>query len=173
MVEVTIEITQWCENHCSWCSSNATSEGSPLEYENIIKFLKGQNDINRINISGGEPLSHPDFYKILQECYKITDNVWVYTNALRQIIYNSHVLKEIKVEANVVIAPGESCYIPKNVKTHILKLISQGRAKNLVLPEITVSRNFYDPSACDTCNHILLQSDGKTMTAPCEKEYPE
>lgn len=171
MVEVTIEITQWCEHECSWCSSNASAEGKPIEYEKITEFLSLHSNITRINISGGEPLSHPEFYKILQYCYNHTDNVWVYTNALNQIIYNSHILKEIKVESNVVIVSGESCYIPKTVKTHLLKLVHHGRAKNLPHQDIVVSRNFYDPTACDTCDHLLLQADGKIVKAPCVKEY--
>jgi len=171
MVEVTIEITQWCEHDCPWCSSNASSDGKHLELHQITDFLQDQSDIERINISGGEPLAHPDFYKILQYCYQITDNVWIYTNAIHQIMYNTHILKEIKIEANTVLAPGEPCYVSKNVKTHLLKPIPQGRAKNMKMPEIVVSRNFYDPSACDECNHILLQADGKTVKAPCVKEY--
>lgn len=171
LVEVTIEITQFCEGGCPWCSTSATPQGKHIEYEKISAFLDKQTEIKRINISGGEPLAHPEFYRILKLCYSITDNVWVYTNALRQIKYNTHVLKEINVEANVVVVPGENCYISKQVKSNLLKFIPQGRDKKEIYPPVNVSRNFYDPKGCDSCNHILLQANGEVVTAPCVKEY--
>lgn len=134
-------------------------------------FLEKLTEIKRINISGGEPLAHPEFYRILQLCYSITENVWVYTNALRQIKYNTHVFKEINVEANVVVVPGEACYISKKVKSNLLKFIPQGRGERLACPPIKVSRNFYDPNGCDSCDHVLLQANGEVVNAPCVKEY--
>jgi len=183
MTEVTIEITQYCPFNCNYCSSNASETGEPLSIEVIEKFLDEIKDkeivdiplniITRINISGGEPLSHPNFYRILKKCYSITPNVWVYTNALSNIIFNSDILKGINIESNTVIIPGKEHYIPDKVnRVHLLKLIKQGRAKSFdKLPEITVSRNFYDPARCDTCEHILLQADSHIVTAPCKKEY--
>lgn len=97
-MEYTLEITQYCEHNCPYCSSNATTQGQHVPLEKILEFLE-ENNINendRINISGGEPLAHPQFYKILQECYKRTKNVWVYTNAIRNIKYNAHVLREFE-----------------------------------------------------------------------------
>lgn len=184
-MEVTIEITQYCDADppCDYCSSNASKSGEPTPIEVIERFLNEIQDkemtdlplnvVTRINISGGEPLSHPQFYRILKKCYSITPDVWVYTNALRNIIYNSDVVQEIIVKANVVVFPGWH-YFPESVsETHILKPIYQGRAKNLPKTDITVSRNFYDPTQCDACEHILLQADGHVVTAPCKKEYPD
>ena len=105
-MEVTIEITKFCPNKCKYCSTNASAAGEHLSFKDI-------NKITRINISGGEPLAHPDFYKILQTCYGFTNNVWVYTNALKQIIYNTDVIDEIEVHANVCLVPGEKVYLPK------------------------------------------------------------
>jgi len=143
-----------------------------LPKEKILSFLKQLNPdkIDRINISGGEPLSHPDFYKILKFCWTITKNVWVYTNVLTQIIFNADILDEIKIEANTIPIIGREMKIPKNVgKVHILKLIHQGRAKNLPKQNITTSRNFYDN--CEGCDHVLLQANGEIVSAPCKKRY--
>lgn len=173
-MEVTLEITQFCDNNCPWCSSNASVDGKHLPVETIRDFLSGLDllTIERINISGGEPLAHPEFYRVLRMCRAVTPNVWVYTNALQKIIFNSYVISGIEVEANVVVVPGEECYIPENVsRVHLLKLIHQGRARNIEPANITVSRNFYEPEACDTCTHLLLQADGKVVKAPCVKEY--
>lgn len=172
--EVTVEITQFCPNECDYCSSNAGPTGKHLDYKSIEKFLLSHSDsIGRINISGGEPVAHPDFYKILMLCYSITKNVWVYTNAITQIIFNSDRIEEIKVEANVCVVAGRDAYIPKDVnKVHLLKLVRQGRAKNLPEQNISASFNFSTGiHDCKSCNHILLQADGKIVRGPCRKEY--
>ena len=115
-MEVTIEITSYCPNNCDYCSTNASEFGKIISYADIEQFLKRVENIDRINISGGEPLSHPEFYNILLLCESYTNNVWVYTNALRKIIYNSDVVKEIEVHANVCLIPGREVYLPKNVE---------------------------------------------------------
>lgn len=177
MVEVTIEITQYCPNNCDYCSSNASTIGQYLDMSRIFKFLVGvmnKATIDRINISGGEPLSHPDFYDILTFCYNITDNVWVYTNAIKNIIFNADILDEVNVEANLCLVGGKWVHIPRKVdRLHILKLIHQGRAKNLPRQNITVSSNFFKEcnKDCNKCKHILLQADGQIVTAPCKKRY--
>ncbi len=175
-MELTVEITQFCDTEppCSYCSSNASKEGKRLHFNDISGFLNKYRDkeITRINISGGEPLSHPDFYQILKYCEEFTENVWVYTNALRRIKFNSDVINEIKIEANVCIVAGKSVYIPKNVdKVNLLKLVPQGRGHDIVNPEISVSSNFVhaEDHNCDECNHALLQSDGKIVESPCKK----
>ena len=176
-MEVTIEITDYCLYNCDYCSTNADIHGIPLDFGIIEAFLKGiPSTIDRINISGGEPLSHPDFYSILNLCKKYTDNVWVYTNAITQIIYNTDIVKEIKVDANVCLVPGREVYIPKNAdKVHLLQLVPQGRAKNMKPARFHVSSNIEKSDDCDhncdNCNHILLQANTKVVSAPCKKEY--
>lgn len=174
-MEVTIEITQYCPYYCDYCSSNASPKGKHLSYNKIEEFLKSVNDIvTRINISGGEPLAHPRFYDILMMCYSITDDVRIYTNMIKYIIFNSDIIDDVKVEANVCVISGRSIYIPDVDKVHLLKLVNQGRAINFHRKNITVSHNFKasdNVHDCKVCNHILLQSDGKIVDAPCKKDY--
>lgn len=171
MVEVTIEITKKCFNECPWCSTDATPDGEHLGFDKIKEFLDSIENIEIINVSGGEPVLHPSFSKIWWYCKSKTDKVVLYTNAFEYIKYNTHVLKEINIEANVAMIPGQECYLSKKVRNRLLKPINQGRGKGFIDDQIVVSRNFYDPSACDTCDHILLQADGKIVSAPCKKEY--
>lgn len=202
-MEITIEITDYCPNNCEYCSTNAGIHGIPLDFGVIEEFLNDswkdawQNAfdtaprsldgsvtwrdneyavIKRINISGGEPLSHPRFYDVLNLCKKYTDNVWIYTNAITQIMYNTDIVEEIKVEANACLVPGRKVYIPKNAdKVHLLQLVQQGRAKNMKPAKFHVSSNIEKADDCDhncdNCQHILLQADGKIVPAPCKKEY--
>jgi len=176
MTEVTIEITQFCEYECDYCSSNASQKGEHLNFEKIINFIDGIDSIHRINISGGEPLAHPDFYKILRYCQEKTDDVRVYTNALEHIIFNSDVIQGITLEANVCIVPGREIFIPEDVaRVHLLKLVHQGRAEHLPRTFVTVSQNFNEKisRSCIHCNNILLQADGQVVRSPCKKKYSE
>jgi len=174
-VEVTIEITKYCPNECEYCSTNASVVGKSLDYKDICDFLESiEQPITRINISGGEPLAHPQFYNILGLCELYTDNVWVYTNALKKIIYNTDIVDEIEVHANVCLVPGKRVYLPKNVdQVHLLKLVKQGKAKDMDDGNFSVSGNLRGCDACGQCDHVLLQADGKIVDAPCKKEYDE
>lgn len=167
MAEYTIDITSYCPNNCEYCSTNANINGKHLSIETIIKFLKDVTEKDQINISGGEPLSHPQFWDILQLCKNITPNVWVYTNALSQIRYNTSILEEVKIEANVCLVPGKNVYIPQNTnKVHLLQLIPQGRAKNIKTINVSLSGD-----NCENCNHKVLQANGEIVDAPCKKNY--
>ena len=170
MAEYTIEITQYCPYNCNYCSTNATENGLHIDIEKIKQFLFNYNSIlatDRINISGGEPLSHPKFYEILQLCKQLTPDVWIYTNELTQIRYNTSIIEEIKVEANVCLIPGEDVYIPKNArKVHLLQFIPTGRGRNIKSIDVKLSGE-----NCSECNHKVLQADGKIVDAPCKKDY--
>ncbi len=176
-MEFTIEITQYCDNGCDYCSTDASEDGQHLSLDTIRNFFRRYyNVVSRINISGGEPLAHPEFYRILKHCKQITDNVWVYTNALDKIIYNTDIVKEITVEANVCLVLGRSVYLPENVdKTHLLQLIPQGKAKGMASGNYHVSSNIARQNDhghdCSTCKHLLLQANGKIVDAPCRKDY--
>jgi len=170
MAEYTIEITQYCPHNCNYCSTNATENGLHIDIEKIKQFLFNYNSIlatDRINISGGEPLSHPKFYEILQLCKQLTPDVWVYTNELTQIKYNTSVIEEIQVEANVCLMPGKDVYIPKNAhKVHLLQFVPTGRGKDMKTINVKLSGE-----NCSECNHKVLQADGKIVDAPCKKDY--
>ena len=170
MTEYTIEITQYCPYNCNYCSTNATENGLHIDIEIIKQFLYNYNSIlvtDRINISGGEPLSHPKFYEILQLCKQLTPDVWIYTNALTKIRYNTSVIEEIQVEANVCLMPGEDVYIPKNAhKVHLLQFVPTGRGKDIKSIDVKLSGE-----NCTECNHKVLQADGQIVNAPCKKDY--
>ena len=175
-MEITLEITDYCPNECEYCSTCASPKGyHKLDMKEINLFLNrfDENEITRINISGGEPLSHPDFYEILCLCKSYTHNVWVYTNALPQIMYNTDIVKEIKVEANVCLVPGKEVYIPKNAdKVHLLQLVKQGRAKNMEPANVVASGNIpKNECDCSCCDHIVFQANYKVVGPPCKKKY--
>jgi len=157
--ELTIEITNYCPHRCSYCSSDVALDFNKalfLPYSIIVNFLKGKR-YNHIVISGGEPLAHPDFYRILVLCQKHTKDVVVYSNAITHLIYNQSVIDGVYLEANVTV-------LPEVDKIHILRRVKQGKEKDR--PEIHLSRNFGED--CE-CKHRILRPDGKLYLTPCNK----
>lgn len=66
---VMFEITQACNCNCKFCynSSGNRKENMDVElFKQIIKSLQKMG-VNRIALSGGEPLLHPQFDKMLEE----------------------------------------------------------------------------------------------------------
>lgn len=170
-MELTVEITNFCEEGCDFCSSDAKPEGGHLSFDKIKEFLDSYKDVQRINISGGEPLAHPDFYKILRYCEGITKNVWVYSNAIKNLAYNSHVIREVNVAANVCMVPGKAVYIPKgSFSVHVLKFIPQGRGKDKATVSVSTSKNFTG-ERCPYCEQPTLLADGRIAHSPCLKEH--
>lgn len=157
--ELTIEITNYCPHQCSYCSSDITTDLEKalfLSYSTIVTFLK-EKRYEHIIISGGEPLAHTDFYRILILCEKHTKDVVVYSNAIKHLIYNQSVIDGIYLESNVTV-------LPEVDKIHVLRRVKQG--KEASRPEVHLSRNFSED--CE-CNHRILRPDGKLYLAPCNK----
>jgi len=67
MKEATIEITQYCPyGDCDYCSSNASLDGEHLPLELILEALeKFETPLKILNVSGGEPMFHPNIGEIL------------------------------------------------------------------------------------------------------------
>lgn len=159
MKEITFEITNYCNNKCKFCSTNAGPNGSNYLSIVYIKKILHNRFFDRINISGGEPLAHPDFYKILILCEKHSKAVAVYTNSLKWLFYNANIIDGIRVEANLTINDNVE-------KIHILKRINQGRERNR--PEVKFSHN---KKNCKNCKHKVVRPDGKISPSPCKKEF--
>jgi 2-iminoacetate synthase ThiH len=160
MTETTIEITNYCPHECDYCSSNSTisiEDAIYLDYGKIHSYLRGKH-FDIIHLSGGEPLSHPEFYQILELCKRFSSQVIVHTNALTHIAYNCNVLDGIHVDALL--------NVPTTVDTvKILKRVEQGREK--IRPGVTWSRNW--EMGCE-CSNTVLKPNGKIAITPCRKD---
>ncbi len=66
LLSVLLELTYACNLDCSFCYNDLSLEGTPLtlpQYEQLLADLAQMNVLNLI-LSGGEPLAHPDFFRI-------------------------------------------------------------------------------------------------------------
>ena len=161
MSELTLELTNYCLEDCRFCSSSAIKD---FESATMLKPWQARQMLREkrydiINISGGEPLSSPHFWTILQECKKHAKVVRVYTNALTNIVYNAHVIDGIYLQANITVTPETD-------SVHILRRVKQGREAGR--PDVHLSCNH--SAECEgTCDHHVIRPDGSISKTPCAK----
>jgi len=114
-----------------------------------------------INVTGGEPLLNPEFFRIYSLCYSFVKKngiVWVHTNVFKHIMFNANVIPGIHVQANLPL-------LDNTEKVHILKMVEQGKYKK---PEVHLSKN-WEENECKECNHIIVMPDGSFGKVPCKK----
>ena len=158
MKEITFEFTNYCEHNCKFCSSNATNELGKAKYINFSDIHRHLNQrYDRINISGGEPLAHPNFYSLFTMIKKYTDDIVVYSNLITHRRYNSQAIDGVYLEATVTVTPETD-------KVSILRRVKQGREADR--PEVHLSCN--NKMDC-SCEHRVVRPDGSVGATPCNK----
>jgi len=163
MKEITIELTNYCPHNCKFCSSVATQyrdKAKFIEFGAVKGIVKGKR-FDIIHISGGEPLSHPQFWDILQLCKSVAKDVVVHTNALTHIAFNVSAIDNIYVEAYLTVSPDVD-------KVRILKRIEHGKEK--LRPEVHLSSNWKENCMC---NHTIYMPDETTRPTPCRKDLDD
>jgi MoaA/NifB/PqqE/SkfB family radical SAM enzyme len=66
--ELSLEITQKCNNHCIFCYSESHRNcNNELSFDKIKEIIDDavKLGVKRINLSGGEPFLHPNIYEIM------------------------------------------------------------------------------------------------------------
>jgi MoaA/NifB/PqqE/SkfB family radical SAM enzyme len=66
LFSVLIELTYRCNLDCFFCYNDLGLRGKPLAFEQYDALLQDLASMNVLNValSGGEPLAHPDFFRI-------------------------------------------------------------------------------------------------------------
>ncbi|MDR2545128.1 MAG: PqqD family peptide modification chaperone [Methanobrevibacter sp.] len=82
-VHVSVELTYDCNFRCKHCYNESGSEHK--SYINTREFIKVLDElyvlgVTGVELTGGEPLLHPDFRLILEHCLELFDLVAVLTN---------------------------------------------------------------------------------------------
>jgi len=107
--ELLIEICKKCYLDCKFCSSNADKNSlSFIDLNTIKTIIRDANrlKISKIQISGGEPFTHPNLLRICEWLSKNNKKIYIYTcgninleGDLHQIPYETlKYLKELRVE---------------------------------------------------------------------------
>ena len=80
--KVLLQITERCDLRCSHCFVSATGTGSDMDIEEIRRVIPKLKDakVANVTLTGGEPLVHPDFVKIVSELVAYDFDVTVCSN---------------------------------------------------------------------------------------------
>lgn len=142
--QVSLEITNKCNFECEHCINNSgIKEVSELSYDKIKEIIDymNQRGIVCLDFSGGEPLLHNDFEKILKYAYINNMNISVASNGY---LLNDKVLELLKKTNSTLRisydGPNEQIYSlirgPHKyevVKNNIIKAVNNGIVTNLVV----------------------------------------
>lgn len=100
--KVLIQITERCNLKCVHCFVSAMNKGIDLKYEyirdDLIPFFE-KNQVKKITLTGGEPMYHPDFMKIVKLLHNKGFSITVCTNG---VLINNKVLSEINNFENIM-----------------------------------------------------------------------
>jgi mycofactocin biosynthetic radical S-adenosylmethionine protein MftC len=84
LFSVLLELTYACNLDCAFCYNNPTPGGHSLETDDYLRLLRDLADMQVMNVSlsGGEPMLHPDFFRIGAEARRLGFVVRIKTNGL-------------------------------------------------------------------------------------------
>ena len=70
---VDIKVTDWCDIACRFCYQDSTKKGQHAPFEALDRTLKdlAVAGVFEVALGGGEPMSHPDFARILKRCNEL------------------------------------------------------------------------------------------------------
>lgn len=104
MKDLTLELTDKCYNQCMHCSSSCKSntKNNFLQMDNLGMILDAAKVLNfeRIILSGGEPLLHPDFLNIVRHIKTLGFQIKLYTSGIidtEQYPHLSRMLEDIDI----------------------------------------------------------------------------
>ena len=152
---ITLEITEKCNFNCLHCFAAADNNAlnAEMSYENILLILDQAVEcgIQAVKITGGEPMLHPDFVRIMDAIY--ARGMWVFqinTNGyfLRQKIIDH--LKQYPVWPLIKISyDGIGCHDTmrgvKGIEQHTLDAIKRSVDSGFrTMVTITVNRKNID-----------------------------
>jgi len=104
-----VEITQRCDLACPIClvSAGGETDMMPAEFHNILdRLIKAEGQIDILNLSGGEPLLHPDILELIDDALARPQivRVSISTNGLQLLAQPQHKLLKALTKRDVVIS---------------------------------------------------------------------
>lgn len=95
LANMWIFITGRCNLRCPHCVA-ANVEKEDLDFEVLKRSFEGLNNVNYIEITGGEPTLHKNFKEIVRFCSKVCRTVQIDTNAMWVSLNPAEVREQIK-----------------------------------------------------------------------------
>ncbi len=63
--QMDLKITDWCDAGCAWCHEKSTPKGVHGDMDATLKLLSVLPAGTEVAIGGGDPLSHPEFERLV------------------------------------------------------------------------------------------------------------
>lgn len=110
-----LNITQKCNLRCTHCHVMKNSENLEMSKETMLDCLKflDNHKMKTVDITGGEPTTHPLIVWFIEECLMRVDDLIIRTNAT-DIEKNEELMNLFKNE-NIKIVVSLPCYTQENV----------------------------------------------------------
>lgn len=64
--QMDLKITNWCDAGCHWCHEHSTRRGRHGDVDGMLNLLSKLPAGVEIAIGGGDPLSHPEFERLIR-----------------------------------------------------------------------------------------------------------
>ena len=64
--QMDLKITDWCDAGCAWCHEKSTVKGKHSDVDRTLILLSALPIGAEIAIGGGDPLSHPEFERLVR-----------------------------------------------------------------------------------------------------------
>lgn len=64
--QMDLKITNWCDAGCFWCHEKSTKRGQHGDVDGMLSLLQDLPPGVEIAIGGGDPLSHPEFERLVR-----------------------------------------------------------------------------------------------------------
>lgn len=111
-----MNITQKCNLRCAHCHLMAGSENQEMSKEVMEDALKAldRHSFQVVDITGGEPTTHPRLVWLMQEALQRVDSVYLRTNAVA-MEQNEELMAFLETENRVTLIVSLPCYTGENV----------------------------------------------------------
>ena len=64
--QLDLKATDWCDAGCAWCHEKSTIKGAHCDVDRTLALLSDMLPGAEIAIGGGDPLSHPEFERLVR-----------------------------------------------------------------------------------------------------------
>jgi hypothetical protein len=64
--QLDLKLTDWCDAGCAWCHESSTVKGAHGDVDRTLALLKDLHPGSEVAIGGGDPLSHPEFERLVR-----------------------------------------------------------------------------------------------------------
>lgn len=64
--QLDLKTTDWCDAGCAWCHEQSTTKGKHCDVDRTLALFSAMLPGSEIAIGGGDPLSHPEFERLVR-----------------------------------------------------------------------------------------------------------